>query len=123
MNRRALLLILTLPLTACSHSPVMVKHSYDFRTTALFKLPCDQVRKPDAPVDPLEVKLTECNSTRLVRMVENFLRIREADPDQGISGDTLADVRAKGFSIYVDTDERVRRPNTKPLYGSDALGG
>src|SRR2546426_12669809 len=87
----------------------------------MYKLPYDQVRTPDAPVDPLEVKLTECNSTRLVRIVENFLRIREADPDQGISGDTLADVRAKGFSIYVDTDERVRRPNTKPLYGSDAL--
>jgi len=121
MNRLSLLLILTLLLAACSHSPVMVKHSYDFRTTALFKLPCDQVRKPDAPVDPLEVKLTECNSTRLVRMVENFLRIREADPEQGILGDTLADVRAKGFTIYLDTDERVRRPNTRPLYGADAL--
>jgi hypothetical protein len=121
MNRLSLLLILTLMLAACSHSPVMVKHSYDFRTTALFKLPCDQVRKPDAPVDPLEVKLTECNSTRLVRMVENFLRIREADPEQGILGDTLADVRAKGFTIYLDTDERVRRPNTRPLYGADAL--
>lgn len=122
MNRRLFLLpLVTLILTGCAHSPVMVKHSYDFRTTALFKLPCDQVRKPDAPVDPLEIKLTECNSTRLVRMVENFLRIREADPDQGTPGDTLADVRAKGFTIYADPDERVRRPNTKPLYGSDAL--
>ena len=35
-----------------------------------------------------------------------------ADPDQGIPGDTLADVRAKGFTIYLDSDERVRRPNS-----------
>src|SRR5207247_4952529 len=104
MNRRTLLqLVVTLAITGCSHSPVMVKHSYDFRTTSLFKLPCDQVRQPYAPVDPLEIKLTECNSTRLVRMVENFLRIQEADPEQGIAGDTLADVRSKGFTIYADT--------------------
>jgi hypothetical protein len=121
MSRRALLFILPLLLTACAHSPVMVKHSYDFRTTALFKLPCDQVRTPDAPVDPLEVQLTECNSTRLIRMVENFLRIQESDPERGIAGDTVAEVRAKGFSIYADADERIRRPNTKPLYGSEAL--
>jgi len=62
-------------------------------------------------VDPLEIKLTECNSTRLVRMVENFLRIQEADPEAGIPGDTLAEVRAKGFTIYADPDQRIRRPN------------
>jgi hypothetical protein len=122
MNPRTLLsLTLFVVVTGCSHAPIVVKHSYDFRTTSLFKLPCDQVRKPDTTVDPLEIKLTECNSTRLVRMVENFLRIQEADPDQGVAGDSMADVRAKGFTIYVDTDERVRRANTKPLYGSDAL--
>jgi len=121
MNRRLLPLFLTLLVTGCAHSPLVVKHSYDFRSTSLFKLPCDQVRKPDAPTDPLEIKLTECNSTRMLRMVENFLRIQEADPDNGIAGDTFADVRAKGFTIYVDSEERVRRPNTRPLYGSDAL--
>ena len=30
--------------TGCAHAPMVVKHSYDFRTTSLFKLPCDQVR-------------------------------------------------------------------------------
>ena len=123
MNRRTLLpLLVALTATGCAHSPLVVKHSYDFRSTALFKLPCDQVeRPPDAPADPLEVKLTECNSIRLRRMVQNFLRIQEAAPDRGIPGDTIAEVRAKGFTIYVDAEERVRRPNTRPLYGSDAL--
>ena len=68
MNRRLLPLFLTLLVTGCAHSPLVVKHSYDFRSTSLFKLPCDQVRKPDAPTDPLEIKLTECNSTRMLRM-------------------------------------------------------
>src|SRR5438094_541357 len=49
MNRRALLpLSLLLAATGCAHAPMVVKHTYDFRTTALFKLPCDEVRKPDA---------------------------------------------------------------------------
>ncbi|HET7340024.1 MAG TPA: hypothetical protein VFL90_01075 [Methylomirabilota bacterium] len=122
MSSRALLPVALLLVAAgCAHAPVVVKHSYDFRTTALFKLPCDQVRKPDAPVDPLEIELVECNSTRMVRMVENFLRIQESDADRGIEGDTLTDVRAKGFTIYTDATERRRRPNTRPLYGNDAL--
>jgi hypothetical protein len=122
MNRRMLLpLSLLLAATGCAHAPMVVKHSYDFRSTALFKRPCDQVRPADAPVDPLEIELVQCNSTRLVRMVENFLRIQEADPEHGIPGDTIAEVRAKGFTIYVDAEERVRRPNTRPLYGNDAL--
>jgi len=88
MSRRTLLSLSLLAVTGCAHAPMVVKHSYDFRTTALFKLPCDQVRKPDAPVDPLEIELVQCNSTRLVRMVENFLRIQEADPERGVVGDT-----------------------------------
>ena len=114
MSRRTLLSLSLLAVTGCAHAPMVVKHSYDFRTTALFKLPCDQVRKPDAPVDPLEIELVQCNSTRLVRMVENFLRIQEADPEQGIAGDTLAAVRAKGFTIYADTDERTPPPLQTP---------
>jgi hypothetical protein len=122
MSPRALLPVTLLLVAAgCAHAPMVVKHSYDFRTTALFKLPCDQVRAKDAPVDPLEIELVQCNSTRMVRMVENFLRIQESDPDRGVEGDSLAEVRAKGFSIYTDPTERRRRPNTRPLYGNDAL--
>ena len=42
MNRRALLpLSLLLAATGCAHAPMVVKHTYDFRTTALFKLDND----------------------------------------------------------------------------------
>jgi hypothetical protein len=122
MDRRAVLpLFLVVLLAGCATTPLVRKHAFDFRTTALFKRPCGEVRDAKAERPELEIALNECNSTRLLRMVENFLRIQEAHPEQGISGDTLADVRAKGFSIYVDAEERVRRANTKPLYGNDAL--
>jgi hypothetical protein len=49
------------------------------------------------------------------------MSIQETDDARGIPGDTIDEVRAKGFSIFTDAAGRKRRPNTKPLYGNDAL--
>jgi hypothetical protein len=109
----------------CSTAPILRKQSFDFKTTALFRLPCDSPEvleaKREIPDDGLETKDNQCNSVHLLRMVDRFISIQEADEAKGIPGDTIAEVRAKGFSIFTDAEERKRRPNTKPLYGNDAL--
>jgi hypothetical protein len=97
--------------------PVIQKRNFDFKSTALFKMPCDQ----DIPPGEYEITLNRCNSHRLLRMIENFMSIEEADERHGKRGDTIADVRRKGFSIYLDEEKNLRRPNTRQLYGNDAL--
>lgn len=118
-------LALTVVVAGCARAPLLRKQSFDFKTTALFKLPCESpevlAAKAKLKDDGLETDANVCNSAHMLRMVENFLRIRETDEARGVAGDTLADVRAKGFSIYTDADGRVRRANTRPLYGNDAL--
>jgi hypothetical protein len=69
----------------------------------------------------LETTDNRCNTTYLEKMVENFLSIREADESRGVPGDTIEEVRRKGFSIVIGGDVRVQRPNTRALYGADAL--
>jgi hypothetical protein len=54
-------------------------------------------------------------------MADRFMTIREGDEGKGIVGDTIDQVRAKGFSIFLDTAGRLRRPNSRALYGNDAL--
>jgi hypothetical protein len=109
----------------CASAPVLRKQAFDFRSTALFKLPCDNpavvADKADDDDDGLETDTNRCNSTHMRRMVERFMTIQETDEARGILGDSIADVRAKGFTIFADTEGRVRRPNTRPLYGNDAL--
>jgi hypothetical protein len=109
----------------CTTAPFLRRQSFDFKSTALFKLPCDSPEvleaKREIPDDGLETKDNQCNSVHLLRMVDRFMSIQETDEAHGILGDTIADVRAKGFSIFIDAEGRKRRANTKPLYGNDAL--
>ena len=102
MQRLLILFALAALAEGCSTAPILRKQSFDFKTTALFKLPCDT---PEV----LEAKREIPDDGP------------ETDEAKGIPGDTLADVRAKGFTIFTDPEGRKRRPNTKPLYGNDAL--
>ena len=125
MQRLLILLALAAVAGGCSTAPILRKQSFDFKTTALFKLPCDTPEvleaKREIPDDGLETADNQCNSVHMLRMVDRFLSIQEADEAKGIAGDTLAEVRAKGFTIFTDPEGRKRRPNTKPLYGVEAL--
>src|SRR2546425_12911790 len=76
---------------------------------------------PDVPMAGYETMLNRGNRTRLSRMIEQFETIQEMEPARGIPGDTMEEVRAKGFSIYEDANPKLRRPNTLVLYGNDAL--
>ena len=118
MTRAVVILFLALTLSGCvGRMPVLQKRSYDFKSTALFRQHCDE----DVPLGEYEIALNRCNSTRLLRMIDTFLTIQEADRTQGIPGDTLVDVRQKGFTIYIDEDKKIRRPNTRVLHGNEAL--
>src|SRR5437773_619202 len=125
MQRVLLLFALAVLAEGCSTAPIFRKQSFDFKTTALFKLPCDTPEvleaKREIPDDGLETSDNQCNSVHMLRMVDRFMSIQEADEAKGIRGDTFTEVRAKGFSIFTDPQGRKRRPNTKPLYGNDAL--
>ena len=125
MQRLMVLGALAVMAAGCSTAPILRKQSFDFKTTALFKLPCDTPEvleaKREIPDDGLETSDNQCNSVHMLRMVDRFMSIQEADEAKGIRGDTVTEVRAKGFSIFTDPQGRKRRPNTKPLYGNDAL--
>lgn len=97
--------------------PILQKRSYDFKSTALFRQPCDE----HVALEEYEIGLNRCNTPRLLRMIESFLAIREGDESRGIAGDTISEVRQKGFTIYLDEAKKVRRPNTRVLYGNEAL--
>jgi len=109
---------LGLALTGCAERMSIIrKHAVDLKTTALFKRPCDA----DVPMAEYETVLNRCNRTRLSRMIEQFETIQEMERARGSAGDTMEEVRAKGFSIYEDANPKLRRPNTLVLYGNDAL--
>src|SRR5438552_16037626 len=109
---------LGLVLTGCAERMSIIrKHAVDLKTTALFKRPCDA----DVPMAQYETMLNRCNRTRLSRMIERFETSQEMEAARGIPGDTIEEVRAKGFSIYEDANPKLRRPNTLVLYGNDAL--
>ncbi len=111
MQRFMILLALAVVADGCSTAPILRKQSFDFKTTALFKLPCDTPEvleaKREIPDDGLETSDNQCNSVHMLRMVDRFLSIQEADEAKGIP--------------FTDSQGRKRRPNTKPLYGNDAL--
>jgi hypothetical protein len=125
MQRLLALAALVVAAEGCATAPVLRKHSFDFKTTALFKLPCDNPEVLEAsraiPDDGLETDANQCNSVHMLRMADRFMTVLETDESRGIPGDTIAEVRAKGFSIFLDAEGRRRRPNTRPLYGNDAL--
>jgi len=125
MQRLLLLAALAAVVEGCATTPVLRKQSFDFKTTALFKLPCDTPEvleaKREVPDDGLETADNQCNSVHMLRMVDRFMSIRETDEAKGIAGDSVEEVRAKGFSIFTDSQGRKRRPNTKALHGNEAL--
>ena len=125
MQRLLLLAALVAVAEGCATTPVLRKQSFDFKTTALFKLPCDTPEvleaKRDVVDDGLETEANKCNSVHMLRMVDRFMTIQETDESRGVLGDTVEQVRAKGFSIFLDAQGRRRRPNSRPLYGNDAL--
>ena len=124
--QRVLVLVAGVAVVAgCSTAPILRKQSFDFKTTALFKLPCDTPEvleaKREIADDGLETADNQCNSVHMLRMVDRFMSIRETDEAKGIAGDSVEEVRAKGFSIFTDPQGRKRRPNTKALHGNEAL--
>ncbi len=124
--QRLLLLAAVVALSeGCATAPVLRKQSFDFKTTALFKLPCDTPEVLDAKHevanDGLETEANQCNSVHMLRMADRFMTIQETDESRGVRGDTVEEVRQKGFSIFLDANSRLRRPNSRPLYGNDAL--
>jgi hypothetical protein len=125
MQRFLFLAALVVVAEGCATAPILRKQSFDFKTTALFKLPCDTPEvlqaKREIPDDGLETDANQCNSVHMLRMADRFMTIQETDESRGVRGDTIEEVRTKGFSIFFDPDGRKRRPNTRPLYGNDAL--
>ena len=125
MQRLLVLAALVVVSEGCATAPVLRKQSFDFKTTALFKLPCDnpEVLEAQREVadDGLETEANRCNGVHMLRMADRFMTIQETDESRGIPGDTVEDVRQKGFSIFLDGAGRLRRPNSRPLYGNDAL--
>lgn len=116
MTGLVVVLAASIVLSGCGFTFIQ-KRNFDFKTTALFKRPCDD----NMPPGEYEIALNRCNSHRLLRMIENFMSIEETDTKKGKVGDSLADVRSKGFNIYLDEQALVRRPNTRVLYGAEAL--
>ena len=125
MQRLLVLAALVVVTEGCATAPVLRKQSFDFKTTALFKLPCDNPEvleaKREVANDGLETEANQCNGVHMLRMADRFMTIQETDESRGILGDTVEQVRRKGFSIFLDTAGRLRRPNSRPLYGNDAL--
>lgn len=118
------------------------KNEYKFETTGLFLKPCKErteLEKSDKKKGGFISKFTEkfksskedrvkdvntaldCNDVDIERMVSAFESIRESDEESGALGDTVEEVKKKGFTIYLDEKEKMQRPSTEILYGADAL--
>ena len=114
-----------------STGPLLKSEHFDFVTTGLFSEPCKdseaikQARREERRARrgyESNAAAGECNLPDLDAMVLAFMAIQEADEARGIRGDTIAEVRERGFTIFSDSKRRIRRPNTRVLYGNDALG-
>lgn len=86
-------------------SSVTQKNEYKFETTGLFLKQC---------------KEKVCNEVDLVKMISVFNSIKESDEENRALGDSIEEVKIKGFTIYLN-DEEKQRPSTEILYGADAL--
>lgn len=85
---------------------VFQKNEYKFETTGLFMKQCKNCNK---------------NEVDLAGMIKAFNNIKESDEEKGILGDSIEEVKKKGFTIYLDNKEKTQRPGTEILYGADAL--
>lgn len=145
MKRTDLLIIpLILLLNGCvAIGSITQKNEYKFETTGLFLKPCEEreefekshkktksgfiykfTEKFKSSKEDLakEVSTTlNCNKIDLEKMVNAFQNIKESDEENGILGDSVEEVKRKGFTIYLDNEEKMQRPSTEILYGAEAL--
>lgn len=118
--------------TGCAS--ILVKETRSFKTTRLFENPCskeerDQFSKKFAEIEKDEQagKNSGCRVPDIEFMVRRFLSIRETETIREsmaikeVPGDTIEQVRDKGFKIYLDEEKGLRVPNTKALFGDEAL--
>ncbi|MBI2446248.1 MAG: hypothetical protein HYV51_00285 [Parcubacteria group bacterium] len=115
------------------------KDNYKFETTGLFIKPCQERAdleksnqnkksgffakfKTSKEDRAKELNTTlNCNEVDIERMVAVFNSIKESDEENGILGDSIEEVKSKGFTIHLDNEGKTRRPSTEILYGADAL--
>ena len=77
--------------------------------------------EPQDRIQEQETAISKCLGVDLARMLADFLSIKETDEQRGIRGNTFAEVREKGFTLYEDKAGRIQRQNVSQLYGNDAL--
>lgn len=134
----AILLIFTLS-SCASMGSVTRKNESKFETTGLFVKPCKEKEdfeksdknkksgfwakfKPSKEERAKELNATiNCNKIDLEEMIKAFNNIKESDEEKGILGDPVEEVKRKGFTIFLDNEEKMRRQSTEILYGTDAL--
>lgn len=146
MTRLSVLVIGLFLFTGCAS--VLKTTIVDARTTNLFEKSCKELEEAKKAVDQPKKKsgffakvnpavwvrpdsektvekfnstVNDCVRPDLERMFEAFISIRETDEAAGFRGDTREEVRRKGFSVYMDSADKIQRPNTALLYGDDAL--
>lgn len=105
---------------------ILVRESYDFKTTGLFPRPCAEGEKGKIIKDNSGKE--KCVVTDIPTMVQQFWDIPETEAKfwetngaSGMRGATIAEVRAKGFHIYQDEKKGIRTSNCRALYGDEAL--
>ena len=121
------------------------QRNFDYKTTGLCANPADrnlqraENKKKDKgffqAVNPNNVLNTdnegkkkedpgyfkECKDESRIELIQRFMSIVETDEKNGVVGDTVEQVRDKGFSIFLDPDGKIRRQNTQELHGNEAL--
>lgn len=107
---------------------ILIKESRSFKNTTLFDRPCEKVEKDQfsqkfekTDKNKKEKNNGECLAPNMEIMVQKFLSIQEIDEKKNIPGDTKEEVFSKGFSIYRDEQKGIRVPNTRALFGDEAL--
>lgn len=113
-------------ITGCAS--ILIKETKSFKNTTLFDRPCIKVERDKfsekfekIDTDKKEKMDNECFAPSVEIMVQKFWSIQEIDEKKNISGDTIEEVRLKGFTIYWDEKIGKRVPNTRALFGDEAL--
>lgn len=107
---------------------ILIKETRSFKNTTLFDRQCSKDERDKfsekfekIDTDKKEKNDGECLAPDMEIMVKKFWSIQEIDEKKNIHGDTLEDVRSKGFTIYRDEQKGKRVPNTRALFGDEAL--
>ena len=102
--------LLILALSGCATLGSLTrKNEHKFETTGLFSKSCK------------EQKEIVCKQADITEMISAFNSIKESDKENKILGDSIDEVKNKGFTIYLDNEEKKQRPGTQIIYGADAL--